>query len=194
MDDIFSFTDEFGPAKIIHIHEPGAGLKAIVVIDNAAAGPGIGGVRLVPDVSVEEAFRLARAMTFKAAAAGLPHGGAKAVIFGDPQMPAAEKEKLIRAFAVSIRGLKDYIPGPDMGTDEACMAGSMMKLAARLAYLRPSAAYRSTKLARPHGASLRRPMLPAPIASSISKARATSFRGLVMLAVTPPGFYRSAAR
>jgi len=49
--------------------------EAIVVIDNTACGAGIGGVRMAPDVSVEECFRLARAMTWKNAAAGLPHGG-----------------------------------------------------------------------------------------------------------------------
>ena len=122
MEDLFRFADEFGPAKIVHIHEPTAGLKAIVVIDNVAAGPGIGGVRLAPDVSVEEAFRLARAMTMKSAAADLPHGGAKAVIFGDPNMPLSDKERLMHAFGRAIRDLADYIPGPDMGTNEQCMA------------------------------------------------------------------------
>lgn len=122
MEDLFRFADEFGPAKIVHIYEPSTGLRAIVVVDNVAAGPGIGGVRLAPDVSAEEAFRLARAMTMKSAAAGLPHGGAKSVIFGDPNMPRAEKERLLRAFGWAIRDLTDYIPGPDMGTDEECMA------------------------------------------------------------------------
>jgi len=122
MEDIFGFTDEFGPAKIVHIHEPSLGLKAVLAIDNVACGPSIGGVRMAPDVSAEEAFRLARAMTLKNAAAGLPHGGGKSVIFGDPKMPSDRKEALIRAFACAIGPLTDYIPGPDMGTDEACMA------------------------------------------------------------------------
>jgi len=61
-------------------------------------------------------------MTFKNAAAGLRHGGGKAVVFADPRMPAAEKEQLIRAFAHAIADVKDYIAGPDMGTDETCMA------------------------------------------------------------------------
>jgi len=111
---------------VVHIHRPhvgpGAGLRAIVVIDNTAAGPAIGGVRMAPDVSLAECFRLARAMTLKNAAAGLPHGGGKSVIAADPRMPLAEKEALMRAFAQSIRDLTDYIPGPDMGTNEACMA------------------------------------------------------------------------
>jgi glutamate dehydrogenase/leucine dehydrogenase len=122
MPDAFDFCDELGPAKMVYIHEPGAGLRAVVAIDNVAAGPAIGGVRMAPDVSASEAFRLARAMTLKNAAAGLPHGGGKAVIFADPRQPAADKERLVRGFAAAIRDLADYIPGPDMGTDERCMA------------------------------------------------------------------------
>ncbi len=121
MADAFRFTDEFGPSKIVHINESSSGLKAIVVVDNIAAGPSIGGVRMAPDVSLEECFRLARTMTMKNAAAALPHGGGKAVIFADPHMDAAEKEVLIRAFANAIRDLVDYIPGPDMGNDEQSM-------------------------------------------------------------------------
>jgi len=122
MEDMFRFADMLGPEKVVHIHLPSAGLKAIVVIDNIACGPSIGGVRMAPDVSVEECARLARAMTLKNAAAGLPHGGGKSVIVGNPRMPDAEKQRVIRAFACAIRDLVDYIPGPDMGTDERCMA------------------------------------------------------------------------
>jgi glutamate dehydrogenase (NAD(P)+) len=77
---------------------------------------------MAPDVSVEECVRLARAMTFKNAAASLPHGGAKAVIFADPAMPDEEKEPMVRAYACAIREITDFIPGPDMGTDETAMA------------------------------------------------------------------------
>jgi glutamate dehydrogenase/leucine dehydrogenase len=122
MKDIFDFADELGPAKIVHVHNPKVGLKAIVAIDNVACGPSIGGIRMARDVSAEEAFRLARAMTMKNAAAGLAHGGGKSVIFGDPKMDVTKKEELIRAFARAIQDLVEYIPGPDMGTDERCMA------------------------------------------------------------------------
>ncbi|NQU69374.1 MAG: Glu/Leu/Phe/Val dehydrogenase [Rhodospirillales bacterium] len=122
MKDCFEFADDLGPAKIVHIYEPALDLRAVVAIDNVACGPSIGGVRMAPDVSAEEAFRLARAMTLKNAAAGLAHGGGMSVIFGDPRMPIGRKESLIRAFAVAIGPLTDYIPGPDMGTDETCMA------------------------------------------------------------------------
>lgn len=122
MNDIFELADELGPLRTIHIHESSLGLRGTLVVDNVAIGPSIGGVRMAPDVSTVECCRLARAMTFKNAAAGLPHGGGKAVLYGDPKMPVRDKEKLIRAFASALRGIEDYIFGPDMGTDERCMA------------------------------------------------------------------------
>jgi glutamate dehydrogenase/leucine dehydrogenase len=116
MYDVFDFADDLGPNKILHIYNPTVKLKAIVAVDNVACGPAIGGVRMAPDASTEEAFRLARAMTLKNAAAGLPHGGGKSVIMSDPKMPIAEKERLIRAFAGAIGGITDYIPAarPDV--------------------------------------------------------------------------------
>lgn len=115
-------TDEFGPHKVVYVFEPRIGLSGFVVVDNVACGPAIGGIRMVPDVTVEEVARLARAMTWKSAAAGLPHGGGKAGIVADPSMGRELKEEAIRAFGRAIRGLTEYIPGPDMGTDETCMA------------------------------------------------------------------------
>jgi glutamate dehydrogenase (NAD(P)+) len=114
------FCDDFGPAKIVHLYDPATGMRGVVVVDNTACGPSIGGVRMVPDVTTAEVFRLARAMTLKNAAAGLPHGGGKAGILADPRSP--DKPAMIRAFARAIRDLTEYIPGPDMGTDESCMA------------------------------------------------------------------------
>ena len=122
MSNIFNFCDDLGPEKIIHVYEPSVGLKAILVIDNVAKGPAIGGMRIAEDVSVEECFRLARAMTYKNAAAGLPHGGGKIVIFGDPKMPKERKSLLLRALANNLRNVEDYIFAPDMGTNEECMA------------------------------------------------------------------------
>jgi glutamate dehydrogenase/leucine dehydrogenase len=121
VENLFGLADPFGPARIVHIYRPSLDLRAIVVIDNTACGPAIGGVRMAPDVSVEECVRLARAMTWKNAAAGLAYGGGKSVIFGDPRMALERKEQVIRAFADAIGDLTDYVPGPDMGTDEMCM-------------------------------------------------------------------------
>jgi glutamate dehydrogenase (NAD(P)+) len=122
MIDEVKVADELGPAKVIVVQEPSINLHGILVIDNVAAGPAIGGLRMAHDVSVSECARLARAMTLKNAAAGLKHGGGKSVLFGDPKMPIADKENLIRAFAGAVEGEADYIFGPDMGTNERCMA------------------------------------------------------------------------
>jgi glutamate dehydrogenase (NAD(P)+) len=61
-------------------------------------------------------------MTLKNAAAELPHGGGKVVLYGDPKLPKPDKERLIRALACSLRDVQEYIFAPDMGTDEECMA------------------------------------------------------------------------
>jgi glutamate dehydrogenase (NAD(P)+) len=95
-----------GRLQLIHIQRAATKLKAIVVVDNTACGTAVGGVRMAPDVSAEECFRLAHAMTYKNAAAGLPHGGGKSVTFGDPRTLAERKEQIIRAFADAIRGLR----------------------------------------------------------------------------------------
>ncbi len=116
----FAFADEVGPEKIVTVHEPRCGLEGIVVIDNSAAGPTMGGIRMAPDVTVEEVCRLARAMTWKNAMARLRHGGGKAGIRANPR--TANREALIRQFGRAIRQLADYIPAPDMGTNETAMA------------------------------------------------------------------------
>ena len=122
MLDSFDFADDLGPSKIIHVYEPSIDLRAVLVIDNVAKGPSLGGIRMAQDVTTEECFRLARAMTFKNAAADLPHGGGKIVVKGDPRMPKARKSDLLRAMAKSLRNVDEYIFAPDMGTDEECMA------------------------------------------------------------------------
>jgi glutamate dehydrogenase (NAD(P)+) len=122
MADILRFADKLGPAKIIQVYEPSIDLKAVLVIDNIAMGPAIGGIRMAPDVSIEECIRLARTMTLKNAAAGLSHGGGKTVVYADPKAPKAKKERLIRALAAALRNFPEYIMGPDMGTDEESMA------------------------------------------------------------------------
>ena len=122
MSGFFAFSDRLGPARVIHVQNPAIDLAAILVIDNVALGPAIGGLRMAPDVDLQECFRLARAMTLKNALAGLAHGGGKSVLVGDPRMPAERKQHLIRAFAHALRNEHEYIFGPDMGTDETAMA------------------------------------------------------------------------
>ncbi|HYQ48044.1 MAG TPA: Glu/Leu/Phe/Val dehydrogenase, partial [Thermodesulfovibrionales bacterium] len=91
-----------------------------VVVDNVALGPSIGGVRVSPKVGLEVVMRLARTMTLKNALAGISHGGGKAGIVADPR--SADMEHIFRTFARMIRELHEYIPGPDMGSNENSMA------------------------------------------------------------------------
>lgn len=112
--------DDLGPAKVIQLYSPRERLRAVVVVDNTALGPAIGGVRVSPGVNLPEVWRLARTMTLKNSLAGLPHGGAKAGIMADPG--ASNRERCFRVFARMIRDIAEYIPGPDMGCDETAMA------------------------------------------------------------------------
>jgi glutamate dehydrogenase (NAD(P)+) len=97
-------------------------MQGVLVIDNTASGPGKGGIRFSPSVTPLEVFRLARVMTWKVALAGLPFGGAKAGIRGDPSK--TDRAAWVRAFA---RAIKPYVPNQyvgatDMGTTELEMA------------------------------------------------------------------------
>jgi glutamate dehydrogenase (NAD(P)+) len=119
---IHNIGDNIGPEKILLLRQPRIGLEAIVVCDNVPVDRPIGGVRMAKNITIDEVYRLSRAMTLKNAVAGLPHGGAKSGIIADPACSREQKEILVRTFARMIRGLTEYIPGPDMGTNEECMA------------------------------------------------------------------------
>lgn len=111
--------DELGPAKILQIYDPQSGLHGFVVVDNIALGPAIGGVRISPTVTPLEVSRLARTMTLKSSIAGLDHGGGKAGIIADPKQDNIEQ--IFRAFARMMGGVEEYVPAPDMGSDERMM-------------------------------------------------------------------------
>jgi glutamate dehydrogenase/leucine dehydrogenase len=111
---------EIGPLKVIELFFPVSGFRAFVVVDNTALGPAVGGVRVSLNVTLDEVKRLARTMTMKNSIAGLPHGGGKAAIVADPKDP--KKEHYFRIFSQAIKNVEDYIAGPDMGSNEECMA------------------------------------------------------------------------
>ena len=118
---IESFADEFGPEKLIEVYDPSVKLRGFVVIDSTARGPGKGGIRMTPDVTVEEVFRLARVMTWKTALADLPFGGAKSGIVFDPKKHSLEeKKKIMVAFGRALRHIapKLYVAAPDVNTGE----------------------------------------------------------------------------
>ncbi len=115
-----SLFDDIGPEKILFLNNSDMDMKAILVIDNSSYGTPAGGVRLAPDITVDEMIRLARAMTFKFSSYKVPAGGAKAGIWGNP-LDIEKKEVLLTSFADSIAPfIKNYLyyPGPDMGTDD----------------------------------------------------------------------------
>src|SRR5436305_10851474 len=85
--ELFQQMVEMGHERVLVCSNPDVGLKAIIAVHSTVLGPGLGGVRMWPYGSTEEAvtdvLRLSRGMTYKAAAAGLNLGGGKAVIVGD---------------------------------------------------------------------------------------------------------------
>jgi leucine dehydrogenase len=110
--------------EVVHFHDPDSGLKAIVAIHSTALGPALGGTRFFPFPSEQEALRdvlrLARGMTYKAAAAGLDQGGGKAVILGDPKRD--KSERLFRAYGRFIESLGGrYVTAEDVGTSREDM-------------------------------------------------------------------------
>lgn len=118
-------ANEFGPECIYRLHDPVSDATwGFVAVDNLVRGRGLGGVRMAPDVSVEEVYGLAHAMTLKSAAAMLPLGGAKSGLRVDPRWFAGkpeEKRAFVGMVAEALWEIPDYIPGPDMGTNETDM-------------------------------------------------------------------------
>jgi len=113
--------DEIGPEKILEVYHPKSGMRGFVVIDSLALGPGKGGIRMTPSVSIEEVSRLARAMTWKCSLAGLPFGGAKSgIIADDKTISKKEKKELIEEFSKALKLVcpSKYIAAPDMNTAE----------------------------------------------------------------------------
>jgi leucine dehydrogenase len=105
--------------QLIFFREPVSGLRAIVAIHDTTLGPAIGGVRMRlyagEDEAVEDALRLSRSMTYKAAGAGVNFGGGQTVVLGDPRKD--KSEALWRALGRFIDGLGGrYIAGQDVGT------------------------------------------------------------------------------
>ncbi len=104
--------------KVLFVNNEKAGLKAIIAIHNTNLGPAIGGCRLFPYASYDDALfdvlRLSRGMSHKNAVAGLPHGGAKGVIIADPSQ---KTEAMFEAFGEAVNNLGgEYITAEDVNT------------------------------------------------------------------------------
>lgn len=120
---MINFKDKFGPEIIIKVYDPRIGMEGVLIIDNTALGLGKGGIRMTPDVSEGEVFRLARTMTWKNAMADIPFGGAKAGIKFPVGTGKEKKKEFIQSFARAIKPLliKKYVAGPDVNTGETEM-------------------------------------------------------------------------
>ena len=117
---LFETLATTGHEEVVFCHNREAGLKAIIAIHNSVLGPALGGLRMWPYRSEQEAvndvLRLSRGMTYKNAVAGLNLGGGKAVIIGDPAKD--KSEALFRAFGRFVESLNGrYITAEDVGID-----------------------------------------------------------------------------
>lgn len=112
-------TDMYGPEYVVEVKDAATGMEGYLVVHNTALGPGKGGIRITPNVSIEEVKRLASTMTWKNALAGIPFGGAKAGIRFDPSS-GADKKAVVQSFARALKPflIKKYIAGPDVNSGE----------------------------------------------------------------------------
>ncbi|HET9922281.1 MAG TPA: Glu/Leu/Phe/Val dehydrogenase dimerization domain-containing protein [Ktedonobacteraceae bacterium] len=118
-DFLFDAMEAHDYENIFFCQEKALGLKAIIVIHDTTLGPAAGGVRMKPyeteAEAIEDALRLARSMTYKNAAAGLPYGGGKCVVIGDPRHEKSEALfQALGRFIDRLGGL--FLSGPDSGT------------------------------------------------------------------------------
>nr|WP_313892261.1 Glu/Leu/Phe/Val dehydrogenase [Psychrobacillus sp.] len=105
--------------QVVFCNDPSTGLRAIIAIHDTTLGPAIGGCRMQPynsvDEALEDALRLSKGMTYKCAAADVDFGGGKAVIIGDPKTD--KSPELFRAFGQFVNSLGGrFYTGTDMGT------------------------------------------------------------------------------
>ena len=121
---VFSLSDFADHEQVVFVSDDKSGLKAIIAVHNSNLGPALGGCRMWPYASEEEAvrdvLRLSRGMTYKSAMARLKLGGGKSVIIGNPRTD--KTPALLAAFARALEQLNGrYIAAEDSGTSVADM-------------------------------------------------------------------------
>ncbi|MGH7593743.1 MAG: Glu/Leu/Phe/Val dehydrogenase dimerization domain-containing protein [Gemmatimonadales bacterium] len=122
--DVFHEMQSRGHEQVLFSHDPSCGYFGIIAIHDTTLGPALGGTRVWPYPSTEDALqdvlRLSRGMTYKSAVAGLNLGGGKAVIVADPKRP--DRESLFRAHGRFVETLGGrYITAEDVGTSPTDM-------------------------------------------------------------------------
>jgi leucine dehydrogenase len=120
--------------KVIEAINKEAGLHAIIAIHNTTMGPALGGTRIYPYTSAEDALtdvlRLSQGMTYKSALAETGLGGGKSVIIANPKID--KTKKLLEAFGEAVNSLKGaYICAEDSGTNTE----DMMVVRSKTAYV-----------------------------------------------------------
>ncbi|MBM3425853.1 MAG: Glu/Leu/Phe/Val dehydrogenase, partial [Bacteroidetes bacterium] len=113
---IFGQITTMDHEQLVICHDEATGLKALIGIHNTVLGPALGGTRMWPYATEEEAIkdvlRLSRGMSFKNSLAGLNLGGGKAVILGDPQL---KTEAFLRRFGRFVESLGGrYVTAEDV--------------------------------------------------------------------------------
>lgn len=118
-------VDNLGPRLVVAMWDEGAQqeIGGYLVVDNLAMGqPSMGGIRMLPEVTPAVIHNLARGMTLKNAAADLPYGGGKSGIVAEFGLSADDRLQVVRGFAHLLYRYRDvYLPGPDVGTNDADM-------------------------------------------------------------------------
>lgn len=118
-------VDSLGPRLVVAMWDEDSPLEigGYLVVDNLAMGqPSMGGIRMLPDVKPATIHNLARGMTLKNAAADLPFGGGKAGIVAEHGLSSEDHRNTVRGFAKLIYRYREvYLPGPDVGTNDADM-------------------------------------------------------------------------
>jgi len=116
---VFERMEAYGHEQVVFCHDKVSGLKSIIAIHDTTLGPALGGCRMWPYDSEEDALfdvlRLSRGMTYKNSVMGLNLGGGKAVIIADPRKD--KSEQLWRAFGKFVQSLGGrYYTAEDVGT------------------------------------------------------------------------------
>lgn len=118
-------VDRLGPRLVSCMwnEESPVEIGGYLVVDNLAMGqPSMGGTRMLPDITPDIIHNLARGMTLKNAAADLPFGGGKSGIVKPENLSENDRHAIIKGFGQLLKRYKDiYIPGPDVGTNDADM-------------------------------------------------------------------------
>ena len=129
MGTTLDMIGEFGHEKVLFVNNEKAGLHSIIAVHSTKLGPAIGGCRLYPYASLDDALfdvlRLSRGMSFKNAAAGLPCGGGKGVIIA---AASAKTPELFEAYGEAVERLGgSYFTAEDVNTTTEDMNNVMHK-------------------------------------------------------------------